>query len=249
MNPRNSALGQSCSSRRSERALEEVRDEAGGSDLRTLHRVRLRSPQPAGPTRSILPARSSEHLVGDRSATDLVPPSIASDGVGYLIVWHDDTSSGEQVLGALVSSEGAVLPPGAFAITSTPGSQGNPSVVWGGGRYLVVWTDRKTPPGQWVVGVGYDDTLVAEKRHPTRQDLDKVSTEHPIYLMHVSYHFGAANSKALEIARITKATPDPAGGKFRRDSAGEPTGVLEELPAYERVTSRILRPLPNSGVN
>ena len=101
---------------------------------------------------------------------------------------------------------------------------------------------EKTPPGQWVVGVGYDDTLVAEKRHPTRQDLDKVSTEHPIYLMHVSYHFGAANSKALEIARITKATPDPAGGKFRRDSAGEPTGVLEELPAYERVTSRISPP-------
>lgn len=98
---------------------------------------------------------------------------------------------------------------------------------------------EQTPPGQWIVGVGYDDTLVAEKRHPTRQDLDKASTTHPIYLMHVSYHFGAANSKALELAGITRDTPDPAGGKFRKDDRGEPSGVLEELSAYERVTSRI----------
>ncbi|WP_336489879.1 amidohydrolase [Methylobacterium nigriterrae] len=98
---------------------------------------------------------------------------------------------------------------------------------------------EQTPPGQWIVGVGYDDTLLAEKRHPTRQDLDKVSEVHPIYLMHVSYHFGAANTKALGIAEITRDTSDPAGAKFRRDGNGEPTGVLEELSAYERVTSRI----------
>lgn len=98
---------------------------------------------------------------------------------------------------------------------------------------------EQTPPGQWIVGVGYDDTLIAEKRHPTRQDLDKASTQHPIYLMHVSYHFGAVNTKAIEIAGINRDSPDPAGGKFRRDGDGDPNGVLEELSAYERVTSRI----------
>lgn len=98
---------------------------------------------------------------------------------------------------------------------------------------------EQTPPGEWIVGVGYDDTLVAEKRHPTREDLDKVSTEHPIYLMHSSYHFGTANSKALELAKITRETPDPPGGKFQKDKNGEPDGVLIELSAYERVTSVI----------
>lgn len=86
-----------------------------------------------------------------------------------------------------------------------------------------------TPKGQWVVGRGYDDTLLAEKRHPTRVDLDKVSTEHPIWIQHTSGHLGVANSFALKRAKITKDTPDPTGGVICRDAkTGEPTGVFEE---------------------
>jgi len=86
-----------------------------------------------------------------------------------------------------------------------------------------------TPKGQWVVGRGYDDTLLAEKRHPTRVDLDKVSTEHPIWIQHTSGHLGVANSLALKRAKITKDTPDPTGGVICRDAkTGEPTGVFEE---------------------
>ena len=86
-----------------------------------------------------------------------------------------------------------------------------------------------TPKGQWVVGRGYDDTLLTEKRHPTKDDLDKVSTEHPIWIQHTSGHLGVANSVALKRAKITKDTPDPTGGVICRDAnTGEPTGVFEE---------------------
>ena len=85
-----------------------------------------------------------------------------------------------------------------------------------------------TPEGEWVVGRGYDDTLIAEKRHPTRVDLDRASTEHPIFITHISGHLGVANSRALEMAGITRDTPTPPGGVIRKDDAGEPNGVFEE---------------------
>jgi hypothetical protein len=88
---------------------------------------------------------------------------------------------------------------------------------------------QSTPPGGWIVGEGYDDTLLSEQRHPTRYDLDEASRDHPIWIYHVSGHLGAANSKALEIAGITRTTPQPQGGRIREDpKTGEPTGVIEE---------------------
>ncbi|ATQ42868.1 amidohydrolase [Caulobacter mirabilis] len=80
-----------------------------------------------------------------------------------------------------------------------------------------------------VIGFGYDDSQLAERRHPTRDDLDQVSTELPVFLIHQSGHFGAANSVALQQARITAETPDPEGGVIRRrPGSREPNGVLEE---------------------
>jgi predicted amidohydrolase YtcJ len=86
----------------------------------------------------------------------------------------------------------------------------------------------QTPAGQWIVGRGYDDTLLKEQRHPTRQDLDRASTRHPIWIVHTSGHLGVANSAALSIARVTAATPQPNGGVIRRDESGQPNGVFEE---------------------
>jgi len=63
-----------------------------------------------------------------------------------------------------------------------------------------------TLKGVWVSGVGYDDTILAENSHPTRYDLDKVSTDHPIFISHVSMHFLSLNSKALQMAGINKAS-------------------------------------------
>ena len=88
-------------------------------------------------------------------------------------------------------------------------------------------------PGEWVMGLGYDDSLLSEQRHPTKDDLDAVSTEHPIYLIHVSAHLGAANSLALSLANINTETKDPPGGKIRRyQNSSEPNGVFEETAAY-----------------
>jgi predicted amidohydrolase YtcJ len=85
------------------------------------------------------------------------------------------------------------------------------------------------PEGEWLMGFGYDDTLLAEGRHPTRHELDAVSTSHPIYINHVSGHMGVANSAALAAAGIDAQTEDPVGGVIRREEGSlEPAGLLEE---------------------
>ncbi len=87
----------------------------------------------------------------------------------------------------------------------------------------------QTPAGEWIVGIGYDDTLLGERRHPSKRDLDRASTEHPIGVLHISGHLAVANSRGLEAMEISDDTPDPSGGVIRRDAAtGEPSGVLEE---------------------
>ncbi|WP_081937856.1 amidohydrolase [Streptosporangium roseum] len=86
---------------------------------------------------------------------------------------------------------------------------------------------------EWIVGFGYDDAMLAERRHPDRDDLDEVSTERPVLAIHQSFHLGAVNGKGLELLGYGRGTPDPDGGVIRRRSPlarpyGEPDGVLEE---------------------
>ena len=99
---------------------------------------------------------------------------------------------------------------------------------------------RELRPGEWVIGMGYDDTDM-EERHPDRDDLDAVSREHPVVALHVSAHLLAANSRALELAGISGASPDPEGGRIRRRDNGDPTGVLEET-AMNAVFARLPQP-------
>jgi len=96
-------------------------------------------------------------------------------------------------------------------------------------------------PGEWVLGMGYDDTAMEERRHPDRNDLDAVSREHPVVALHISAHLLAANSRALELAAISGSTPDPEGGRIRRRENGEPAGVLEET-AMNAVFARLPPP-------
>lgn len=99
---------------------------------------------------------------------------------------------------------------------------------------------EQTPPGEWVVGYGYDDSLLAEGRHPTRSDLDEATTEHPVWAYHISHHLGAANGRAIELAGLDAATPQPPGGAIRIDpTTGQPNGVLEEPSAMDIVTGHI----------
>ncbi|MFE4243136.1 amidohydrolase [Peribacillus butanolivorans] len=101
----------------------------------------------------------------------------------------------------------------------------------------------QTAPGQWIMGWGYDDTLLEEKRHPMRSDLDKVAPNNPVYIRHISGHFATVNSKALEIVGITEATVDPAGGFFGRDEKGKLDGVVHEIPALEMINPFL--PIPS----
>ena len=89
--------------------------------------------------------------------------------------------------------------------------------------------ERGFAPGDWVVGMGYDDSLIEEQRHPNRDDLDAVSRDHPIALIHVSGHLAAMNSAALGRIGYGAGTPDPPGGVIRRwPHSREPDGVVEE---------------------
>lgn len=83
-----------------------------------------------------------------------------------------------------------------------------------------------TPKGEWILGTRYEDTKLG--RHPTRWDLDKASTEHPIQITHSSGHISVVNTRALEWAKVNKDTPDPPGGGFDKDKNGELTGVCRE---------------------
>ncbi len=99
---------------------------------------------------------------------------------------------------------------------------------------------QRLPAGRWIRGGGYNENKLAERRHPTRHDLDPVSPEHPVFLSHVSGHMAVANSRALALAGITRATPDPEGGVIERDEHGEPTGLLKETA--QELIKKILPP-------
>jgi predicted amidohydrolase YtcJ len=86
----------------------------------------------------------------------------------------------------------------------------------------------KTDKGDWVRGFGYDDTTITEQRFITVKELDAISTEHPIFVFHISAHMAVVNSYALKLLNIDKHTPNPEGGEYQKDKNGELTGLLLE---------------------
>jgi predicted amidohydrolase YtcJ len=96
--------------------------------------------------------------------------------------------------------------------------------------------------GEWIRGSGWDHTFWPDKKFPNRQQLDEVSSKNPVILTHISGHVAVANSLALQLAGISKATANPSGGEIERDAAGEPTGMLKEGAAMRLVDSKIPPP-------
>jgi len=97
--------------------------------------------------------------------------------------------------------------------------------------------------GTWITGVGYNQNELKEKRHPSRQDLDRAAPKHMVSLRHTSAHGYAVNSLALAKAGITKDRPDPEGGKIGRDvTTGELTGLLFESPAMKMIDDIVPKP-------
>ena len=101
-------------------------------------------------------------------------------------------------------------------------------------------------PTGWIRGGGWDHTLWASKKLPTKADLDSVTGAHPAVFERVDGHILVANSAALAAAGITNATPSPAGGQIDHDDSGEPTGILREDSAMALVDGKI--PPPSNDV-
>lgn len=100
---------------------------------------------------------------------------------------------------------------------------------------------KETSGDDWIFGAGYDDSMLEPEGHPTRADLDRVSTTQPVAAIHISAHFVAVNSVGLQRLGIETTSVDPPGGVIHRDAAGIPNGVLEEK-ACEDAIAQLTRP-------
>lgn len=131
-------------------------------------------------------------------------------------------SHGHVVMGGIQALAANMLPPPDGPNTSIADVQATLRAWVDANRGLIEQTNL-------ILGFGYDNSQLKELRHPTRDDLDQVSTEYPVVIVHQSGHLGSFNSKALELVGYTAETPDPDGGVIRRrPGSNEPDGVLEE---------------------
>ncbi|MCT2530711.1 amidohydrolase [SAR92 clade bacterium H921] len=90
---------------------------------------------------------------------------------------------------------------------------------------------KSIPKGEWVNGFGYDNLMLDENRHPSRDELDQALPDHPVFILHVSGHMGVTNSLGLIETNISEESRDPEGGHFARDKNGRLNGLLEEHAA------------------
>ena len=95
--------------------------------------------------------------------------------------------------------------------------------------------DNHMPDGQWVVGKGYDQNALVEQRHPTREILDRVSSRHPIMLVHQSGHMGVFNTLALELLGVTPDTPTPEGGAIGRENGLFRPVIWKKMHFYRNI--------------
>ncbi|GAB5454798.1 MAG: amidohydrolase [Henriciella sp.] len=167
-----------------------------------------------GSEQDVLASAGSNAIIRDMEGRTILPGFI--DAHGHFLA------------GAPMVLMADLQPPPAGGVTSIP------QLI----DTLKAWHENN-PDAPWIVGFGYDDSLLEEQRHPTKEDLDKVSDEIPVMIIHVSAHLITCNSACLEIAEITAETQNPEGGVIRREvQSGQPTGVLEEK-AVALVRSRM----------
>ena len=164
---------------------------------------------------------------------------------GGRIVWvgsNEDLTRLEWRGARVIDCEGLTLVPGfidshchlmayaasLLAVDCRPGSVDTITGI----QHAIRERARHTPAGQWIRGSGYDDSLLLERRHPTRHDLDAAASGHPVRLNHRSGHACVLNSAALADTGISATTPDPVEGVIEREAGtGEPTGLLFEMDA------------------
>jgi len=99
----------------------------------------------------------------------------------------------------------------------------------------------KTKPGEWIRGRGWDEGKLAERRHITAADLDKVAPNNPVWLTNTTGHYGVGNTYAMKIAELRKGTPDPPAGTIVHEADGDPNGVL--LESAQNLITRHIPPM------
>ncbi len=151
--------------------------------------------------------------------------TVAFDLAGRAMLPGFVDSHGHVVMGGLQAWSANMLAPPDGEVTDIASLQAT----------LTAWAEANAEAvenANMIIGFGYDNAQLAELRHPTRQDLDAVSTTIPVVIIHQSGHLGVGNSKALELAGITAESETPPGGVIQRDENGEPNGVLEEYAFF-----------------
>lgn len=168
----------------------------------------------------------------------------------------DDTQlfdlSGRTMLPGFVDSHGHVVMGGLQALSANllAPPDGEVSSIASIQASLSKWVEDNTEAVdkvKMIIGFGYDNAQLVELRHPTRQELDEVSAELPIIIVHQSGHLGVANSKALEMGGIDASSVNPEGGVIQRGDDGKPNGVLEEY-AFFQVLVPLLSKLGPEGL-
>lgn len=96
---------------------------------------------------------------------------------------------------------------------------------------------KHTPDGEWITGQGYDDTLLEDQRHPTRDELDQITTSHPVMVQHASGHLAVVNSTTLKLAGIGENVSNPQGGHYGHYEDGRLNGVVYEMAAMTPIQS------------
>ena len=179
-----------------------------------------------GNTDSVLAHRGDSTEIFDLAGRTMVPGFV--DSHGHVVM------GGLQALSAnlLAPPDGEVTDIASLTATLSAWTKANADFV-----------DR----ANMIIGFGYDNAQLAEVQHPTRQDLDEVSAEVPVIIVHQSGHLGVANSAALELAGIDASSEAPPGGVIRKDNNGEPNGVLEEY-AFFGVLVPLLGELGQEGL-
>jgi predicted amidohydrolase YtcJ len=194
------------------------------------------------PVRSLAPdlilVNGNVHTV---NAHDLTATAVAVKDGRFVGVGHDDEMRELAGLGATVEDlGGATVIPGLIDAHNhllMTGQILNQIPLYdcrsiGEIQDRVAARARETPPGTWILGRGWDESLLAERRHPNRHDLDRVAPDHPVVL-HRVWNKLVANTAALRLAGVSRETPDPPvdalyAGSFERDADGEPTGLFRD---------------------
>jgi len=173
-------------------------------------------------------------FVGDKAA------AMEAAGKGYQLV----DLKGQTLLPGFFDGHAHFFGFGAQAVTAnllaSPDGTCNdiPNLI----AILKEWTKGRdlSITNGWIAGMGFDDAVLKENRFPTRHDLDLVSKDTPVVIVHISAHFCVMNTKGLEISGITAESPNPEGGVIRREKDGKtPNGVLEELAAIPVMTKAV----------